>query len=523
MAQQIVLRGNAMRVFKSALIITALLLHGVGLLHAEIVPLTTREQSVSTPDEAMELAYIYRGINKISEPQLDKAFMVLDPYVQKPKVQALQDFLGGRSVPKALELIRLADSPKSLAVAYMCLAEAQYAKGDTAKAMMAAVLSLAYNFSEAREQQAKLYLTGSYDSDVSFKGTRQEIIDRLVKEMKWMINPPTFQRYYTTVSVLGLLPEFPYSTELLAQRPTPVVETCIGFDGNYSYHGAVTILSAMLSADPTSRYVFHVPEDEEGKTPISENHKEKLQSLTQLFPEGRFKIAFETYSEEFLPTALKDREYRHWPRGILFKLYIPQFYSNLDKIMWLDSDLIIRSDLNPFYNENMDGKWIMAVRDLNPTDHLPRVGLDKDDAYINAGVVLYDINRLRNQGQVIESTITANAHDPDFFRFPEQDIYAVAYQGHIKEKGYQHWLLNKFYFKSGEWNWFYIPKHDLVKWENLHNHYAKIIHMAARSRKPWNRKYSSLTWSLFPRANDGVQNIYWALRDMGPWPASQAH
>ena len=80
-----------MRVFKSALIITALLLHGVGLLHAEIVPLTTREQSVSTPDEAMELAYIYRGINKISEPQLDKAFMVLDPYVQKPKVQALQE------------------------------------------------------------------------------------------------------------------------------------------------------------------------------------------------------------------------------------------------------------------------------------------------------------------------------------------------------------------------------------------------------------------------------------------------
>ena len=176
-----------MRILKFAFIVTALLLNGVGQLYAETGYLTAQEQTVNSSDEAMELAYIYRGLNKICEPQLDKAFTVLDPYVEKPKVQALQDFLGGRSVPKALELIRLADSPKSLAVAYMCLAEAQYAKGDTAKAMMAAVLSLAYDFSEAREQQARLYLTGSYDSDVSFRGTKQEITDRLIKDMKWMV------------------------------------------------------------------------------------------------------------------------------------------------------------------------------------------------------------------------------------------------------------------------------------------------------------------------------------------------
>jgi lipopolysaccharide biosynthesis glycosyltransferase len=518
MAQQTFLRENTMRILKSALIITALLSSGVGQVYAETGSLTAQEQPVNSSDEAMELAYIYRGLNKISEPQLDKAFTVLDPYVDKPKVQALQDFLGGRSVLKALELISLADSPKSLAVAYMCLAEAQYAKGDTAKAMMAAVLSLAYDFSEAREQQARLYLTGSYDSDVSFRGTKQEIIDCLIKDMKWMINPRTFQRYYSTVSVLGLLPEFPYSPQLLTQNPTQPVETCIGFDGNYSYHGAVTILSAMLSANPSSRYIFHVPEDGEGNTPISESHKEQLRSLTQLFPEGRFKIAFETYSEDFLPSALKDREFRHWPRGILFKLYIPQFYSHLDKIMWLDSDLIIRSDLSPFYNEDMDGKWIMAVRDLDPLEHLPRVGLEKEDAYINAGVMLYDIAKLKGQDYLVEEYITTHVHDAEYFKYPEQDIYAVAYKGHIKEKGYQHWIGNKFYFEAGEWNWFYIPKHDLVRWENLHNHYAKIIHMAAQSRKPWNRKYSSLTWSLFPRGNDGVQNIYWALRNMGPWP-----
>ena len=204
-------------------------------------------------DATMDLAYTLRGLNNTTLQRAELALELLEPYADRPKVQALMDFLQGRSIAKAQVFLSEANTASSKAVAYMCLAEAFYAKGDTPKALMASVLSLAYNFTDQREEQAKFYLTGSWDSDIDLKGTKQEVIARLVERMKGVYYPKTFRHFFEFKSVISFLPEFPYSQELLNAKLTEPIQVIIGFDSNYTYHGAVTMLSTMLSADPRPR------------------------------------------------------------------------------------------------------------------------------------------------------------------------------------------------------------------------------------------------------------------------------
>ena len=422
------------------------------------------------------------------------------------------------AIEQAADSLRKGDSRESISAAYMDMAAAQYAKGQKAKAIMCSLLSLAYNFTDEGEAKALFYITGSRHSSLSLRGDKNDVIEGLLGEISKFSTPHQFKQYYAASSVVSLLPEFPFSDELLNQSQGEPEHICIGFDGNYSYHGAVTMLSAMLSANPSTRYVFHVPEDAGAKTPIPDHHREKLLSQLDFFPGSKHQLIFEKFGDDFLPASLCHREFRHWPRSILFKLYIPRFYSELDKILWLDSDLLVRSDLTPFYNEDLEGNWIMAVRDLAALEHLPRLKLEIDDAYVNAGVMLYDIKALQGKDQLVEDCIAAHGEEEDFLCLPEQDIYAVAYRGHIKENSFQYWTDRKFFYELGTWNWFYFPKHKKVTWDKLHTLYAKVIHMAANSRKPWNRKSSPMWWAIHPQSQDGVQNLYWTLRDMGPWP-----
>ncbi len=467
-------------------------------------------------DAAMDLAYTLRGLNNTSLPRRQLALELLEPYTGQPKVQALKDFLQGRSTVKAQAFLNEADTPSSKAVAYMCLAEAFYAKGDTPKALMASVLSLAYNFTDQREEQAKFYLTGVWDSDINLKGSKQEVIARLVERMEGMYHPKTFRHFFEFKSVISFLPEFPYSQELVNAKLTEPIQVIIGFDSNYTYHGAVTMLSAMLSADPSTQYVFHVPEDPESKFMITDDQKVKLQELADLFPGGRFQVVFDLYDPAILPQELAERTFKQWPRSVMFKTYLSEIYSQYDKILWLDSDLIVRADLNPFYSIDSEGAWVVAVRDIHALDHSARLGLEEGDSYFNAGVMVYYNNRIHPNIHLVQEVMDSNHDLKNTLTFPEQDLLSIAFKGHIHEEGYQRNQM-RHYYPHGPWNWFY-SKHPDARWYNIDKHYSKVIHMAGAPLKPWRLRKQPFYWAFLPWRADGVQDLYWALRDMGPWP-----
>jgi len=98
---------------------------------------------------------------------------------------------------------------------------------------------------------------------------------------------------------------------------------------------------------------------------------------------------------------------RHISASTYLRLFVDQLLpTEADRVLYLDADMLVRTDLTPLYQADLQGKTIGAVRDLviadlsHPysgiTDYMQR-GLPSDGHYFNAGLLLIDLNRWRSE------------------------------------------------------------------------------------------------------------------------------
>lgn len=89
----------------------------------------------------------------------------------------------------------------------------------------------------------------------------------------------------------------------------------------------------------------------------------------------------------------------------LFKFFIPDLFKNLDKILYLDSDILVLDDLEQLYNTDIKDKYIAAVKRYN------FIGNRKKDDY-NCGVILFNLKKLR-EDDIVGKLIEAKNKDED--------------------------------------------------------------------------------------------------------------
>lgn len=70
---------------------------------------------------------------------------------------------------------------------------------------------------------------------------------------------------------------------------------------------------------------------------------------------------------------------------------------DIERVIYLDCDMIIESSLNYLWNINLNGFIIGAVQDCMSFRFKEPVGLDRYDQYFNAGMLLIDLNEWRKQ------------------------------------------------------------------------------------------------------------------------------
>ena len=72
---------------------------------------------------------------------------------------------------------------------------------------------------------------------------------------------------------------------------------------------------------------------------------------------------------------------------------------NVNRALYLDTDILIRGNLQDLYNMNLDGNLIATVIDKmcdNENEvHLERIRLYRPYHYVNSGVLLFDLSGLR--------------------------------------------------------------------------------------------------------------------------------
>lgn len=253
-----------------------------------------------------------------------------------------------------------------------------------------------------------------------------------------------------------------YLIDAVDQLEEPVLDEDvihIGFglhdkDGHYS----VWVGTAMQSIiDHTnSKLCFHILHDET----VSEENKRRLKQVANQKGDS---IQF-----HFIDTSIfddvKERLHR-FTVGTMFRLMLPEMLPNLNKIIYLDADLFVNRDVKELWDIDVSNYFVAGVRDYGTCHHTftpypVQEGIVNRQNYINAGVLILNLDKIRSYGNMKNQSIQYLIDNPDSSLF-DQDALNVIYKDSIL-------LLDE------KWNSFVLvlKSKNVKKMENRIYHYV---------------------------------------------------
>ena len=159
-------------------------------------------------------------------------------------------------------------------------------------------------------------------------------------------------------------------------------------------------------------------------------------------------------------------------RGITYPTYyrllIPWLLPQFDKVLYLDGDIVVKSDISEMYDINLEENYLAAFKPYSYMvdackDYAPTLGLDYKN-YVNAGVLLINAELMRKDN--LKDLFLD--HSKKKYTFVDQDILNIVCRGRIMD-------LNVKYN---------YPPHSDALWKPDEVIEPCIIHYAGP--KPWN-------------------------------------
>ena len=183
----------------------------------------------------------------------------------------------------------------------------------------------------------------------------------------------------------------------------------------------------------------------------------------------------------------------------------------IHKILLLDGDIIIRGDIRPLWNINLEGYAFAGVEDMDSItgDCFSRLGYDCEFGYYNAGVSLYNFDYWRDN-HVSEQLVELIRTQPDRMKWMDQD--AVNFLLH--DKRYKLPLRYNFQVYYLDHTWWDLYSDDFHKEIESECQSAIIIHYNGRL-KPWSFRYNGFPfarlWKHYQRLS------LWEIKDNSSW------
>lgn len=132
---------------------------------------------------------------------------------------------------------------------------------------------------------------------------------------------------------------------------------------------------------------------------ISEENKEKICKLKEQFDNFFIEFLFVDLEKEF-----KNIVYKNAGSYISLSTYnrflIPQLKPHLQKVIYMDVDVVVLDDIQKLYNEDISAFALGAIWDKSRkyynTDTKDLINLSENYKYFNAGVLLIDVQKWKN-------------------------------------------------------------------------------------------------------------------------------
>ena len=144
---------------------------------------------------------------------------------------------------------------------------------------------------------------------------------------------------------------------------------------------------------------------------------------------------------------------KHITQATYYRLKLPGLLPDIDKCLYLDVDIVVQNDLTELYEQDMEEYYIAGVKAAGyyyPPEkkqrNMDRLEMPVFDQYINAGVLLMNLKKLRedHMEEQFEKLMERDYSSQD------QDILNVACYGKIKILPLKYNVMNKYYVSHPE-------------------------------------------------------------------------
>lgn len=136
---------------------------------------------------------------------------------------------------------------------------------------------------------------------------------------------------------------------------------------------------------------------------ICEQNKRFLESIAE-----KYGCLLHLIDSPDLKNDLSDVISRRWPLSAYIRLFAGELLPEcVDRILYIDCDTIINRKLDILDEIDMGSRLFFGVKDCVSGSYKKNIGLGKNDIYINAGVLLMNLEELRKipMGQKMRSFI----------------------------------------------------------------------------------------------------------------------
>lgn len=164
-------------------------------------------------------------------------------------------------------------------------------------------------------------------------------------------------------------------------------------DDNYIPFLGVALTSLKENRDPSRRYCIRIL-----NTGLNPAYREKLE---QSFSEPAFSLQFCDISAQVSDYARQLHTRDYFSQSTYYRLFIPDMFPELDKALYLDSDLAVLGNIAELYDTELGDNLVGAVPDgavaaIGPFRAYVEKRLQvKADHYFNAGILLMNLKAMR--------------------------------------------------------------------------------------------------------------------------------
>lgn len=297
----------------------------------------------------------------------------------------------------------------------------------------------------------------------------------------------------------------------------PVV---LAADNNYRYPLMVTLLSSLMNAKKNTKYQFIILVSDQFDMESMELINKLLKQYDM--PEAVFYNMQDNYQNI-------EMQIKHISYATFYRLQLPELLKEVEKCIYLDVDVVVKKDLKEFFDTELGDNYIAGVKaagyyypEEKKTATISLLEIDKLDQYINAGVLLINLKKMREDKltETFEKLLEKN------FPSQDQDILNAACYGHIK-------VLPPKYNAMTKYNVGIKDEYDRI--ECLHICYTReewneacetpvIIHYADRW-KPWQDLRGIFVqewWKYIKILNQYIDCFQWLIQNISKYEEDTA-